>query len=245
MKLLLIEDDISLAHTIRDSLKPLYAFDMAHSGRSGLTLAQYNEYDCILLDLNLPDDDGLDICRKLRSGGIHTPIIMLTARGQTEEKVAGLDRGADDYLVKPFSFVELQARIRALLRRGPETLADNTITVGDLSMNIATRTLTRQGKPIVLRRKEFDLLEYLLRNAGRVVTRSMILEHVWDSNMDPFTNAIDVHIKYLRDRIDRPFGTDIIKTVHGLGYSIDLPGAPSVVQKGGDAHATNSLPNSH
>lgn len=244
MRILLIEDDIALAGTIRDSLKPLFAFDMAHTAQSGLSLAQYNEYDCILLDLSLPDLDGLDVCRKLRASNVKSPVLMLTARGTIDERVSGLDTGADDYLVKPFSLVELLARIRALLRRSPDTLSDNTLTVGDISLDLNKREVMRDGKAVPLRRKEFDLLEYLLRNQGRVLTRSMILEHVWDNSIDPFTNAIDVHIKYLRDRIDRPFDSRLIHTVHGLGYKLEIP-QKSHQQKGGEHYGTNPVSHSN
>lgn len=242
MRILLIEDDTALAATINLALKPLYAFDMAHTAQKGLELAQYNDYDCILLDLTLPDADGLDVCHKLRGQGYKSPVLMLTARSNIDDRVRGLDSGADDYLTKPFSLVELQARIRALLRRTPDTLANNTLTVGNVSLDLNTREVKRDGQSVPLRRKEFDLLEYLLRNQGRVLTRSMILEHVWDNSIDPFTNAIDVHIKYLRDRIDRPYDHQLIKTVHGLGYKFEIP--QEDIQEGGEHNGKDSVAHS-
>ncbi len=239
MRILLVEDDIALAGTISLALKPLYAFDMAHTAQKGLELAQYNDYDCVLLDLTLPDSDGLEVCARLREQGYKAPIIMLTARGSIDERVRGLDTGADDYLTKPFSLVELQARIRAVLRRTPDTLASNKLTAGNVSLDLTTREVLRDGKSVTLRRKEFDLLEYLLRNQGRVLTRSMILEHVWDNSIDPFTNAIDVHIKYLRDRIDRPYDDQLIKTVHGLGYKFEIP--QEAHQEGGEQYGKDSV----
>lgn len=244
MRILLIEDDISLARTIEMSLKPLFAFDMAHTADSGMKMAHYNEYDCLLLDLTLPDLDGLEVCRKLREDGVKTPILMLTARGSIDDRVNGLDIGADDYLTKPFSLVELQARIRALLRRSPDNLTDNTLTVGNVSLDLNRREVYRDGTMVPLRRKEFDLLEYLLRNQGRVLTRSMILEHVWDNSIDPFTNAIDVHIKFLRDRIDRPFDSNLIHTVHGLGYKFEIPQKTNQ-EGGGDPHGKDSHAGAH
>ncbi len=221
MKILIIEDDRQTAETIRDVLKDYYAVDVSYSGKDGEYQASVNEYDAIILDVVLPDMDGVEVCKKIRENEIKTPILMLTGKTETKDKVTALDSGADDYLTKPFKFAELLARIRALMRRAPSTLDSNTLSVGNLSLDIGTNKVKRNDKTIPLRRKEFGLLEYLMRNRGRVLTRSMILEHVWDSDTDPITNTVDVHINYLRDKIDRPFPTQLIKTVHGLGYKIE------------------------
>lgn len=221
MKILIIEDDRQTAETIRDVMKDYYAVDVAYTGEDGEYQASVNEYDVIVLDVVLPDIDGVEVCKKIRENEIKTPILMLTGKTETKDKVAALDSGADDYLTKPFKFAELLARIRALMRRAPSTLDSNVLSVGNLNLDIGTNTVKRNDKTIPLRRKEFGLLEYLMRNRGRVLTRSMILEHVWDSDTDPITNTVDVHINYLRDKIDRPFPTQLIKTVHGLGYKIE------------------------
>lgn len=220
MRILIIEDEKAMAMTVKDELRHTYAVDVCNSGKDGSYQARVNEYDAIILDLTLPDMTGIEVCRSIRQDDVTTPILVLTGRNETESKIHALDAGADDYLTKPFSFNELKARIRALLRRSPHGQLNNKLLLGDLILDTANRTVRRADQDITLRRKEFDLLEYLLRNKNRVVTRSMILEHVWDNNVDFFTNAIDVHIKYLRDRIDRPFDRKLIKTVHGLGYKI-------------------------
>jgi DNA-binding response OmpR family regulator len=221
MRLLIVEDEIETAKTVQESLTPLYIVDVAYTGRAGLMQAQINDYDLLILDNILPDLNGIDICRELRTNNISTPILMLTGKQEVTEKVKAFDSGADDYLTKPFSIVELQARIRALLRRNTAHLTTDRLMVADLEVEIATRRVSRQGKVIFLRRKEYALLEYLLRNRGRVVTRAMILEHVWDDGGSVLTNTVDVHIKYLRDKIDRGFPAQLIKTVSGVGYKIE------------------------
>lgn len=221
MKILIIEDDKQTAETIRCVMKDYYAVDVAYTGEDGEYQASVNDYDVILIDQILPDTDGTTICRKIRKADIKTPILMLTGQAEIKDKVSALDAGADDYLTKPFKFAELLARIRALMRRIPNTLDSNTLSVGSLKLDIGTNVVRRNDRAISLRRKEFGLLEYLMRNRGRVLTRSMILEHVWDSDADPITNTVDVHINYLRDKIDKPFPTHLIKTVHGLGYKIE------------------------
>ncbi len=221
MKILIIEDDKQTAETIRDELKDYYAVDVAYTGENGEYQASVNDYDVILIDLILPDMDGTTICRKVRKAGIKTPILILTGQIETKDKVTALDAGADDYLTKPFSFAELLARIRALMRRNPNTLPSNLLTTGNLALNVDGNILKHKKTTIPLRRKEFGLLEYLMHNKGRVLTRSMILEHVWDSSTDPITNTVDVHINSLREKVDKPFGTSLIKTVHGLGYKIE------------------------
>lgn len=221
MRILIIEDHEDIAASIKDELRHTYAVDICLTGKEGSYQARTNEYDLIILDLSLPDASGIDICREIRNDNNNTPILILTGIDETESKVVALDAGADDYLIKPFSNDELSARIRALMRRRNESMTSNILRVEDLRLDTAQRTVVRNSHEIVLRRKEFDLLEYLMRNAGRVLTRSMILEHVWDNNVDFFTNAIDVHIKYLRDQVDRPFKKKLIKTVHGLGYKLE------------------------
>lgn len=221
MKILIIEDDRQTAATIREVLKDRYAVDVAYTGEDGAEQAQVNDYDLIILDLILPDMDGVAVCKEIREGEIKTPILILTGKLQTEDKVKALDSGADDYLTKPLSSDELLARVRALLRRDPAALTSDKLSAGGLTLDVAANTVKYKGKKIHLRRRCFQLLEYLMRNKGRVVTRSMILEHVWESSVDLLTNTIDVHINALRDEIDRPFGVSLIRTVHGLGYKIE------------------------
>jgi DNA-binding response OmpR family regulator len=221
MRLLIVEDEKELGQIMTERLKKTYSVDLVQTGKQGVHFASVNDYDLIILDLGLPDMNGVDACKQIRGKQILTPILILTGQDEVDIKIAALDAGADDYVTKPFSFAELSARIRAILRRSPESLVTNTLTVDDLVLDTAKRTVVRNNVEIFLRRKEFDLLEYMLRNKGRVVTRDMIIEHIWDNNADSFTNAVDVHIKYLRDAIDRQFSRKLIKTVHGLGYKID------------------------
>jgi len=221
MKVLIIEDDKQTAETIRDELKNYYTVDVAYTGEDGEYQASINDYDVILVDLILPDIDGMTVCKKIRQANIKTPILMLTGQTETKDKVTALDAGADDYLTKPFSFAELLARMRALMRRNPDTIPSNLLTTGNLTLDVSSNIAKHKQTAISLRRKEFCLLEYLMRNQGRVLTRSMILEHVWDSSANPITNTVDVHINSLREKVDKPFGTLLIKTVHGLGYKIE------------------------
>lgn len=221
MRILLVEDEIEIANTIKEELEKSFIVDVVHSGKDGEYQALMNMHDLIILDMLLPDSNGIDICKKLRAAGITTPILMLTGQYQINKKVLALDSGADDYLTKPFNFEELSARLRALLRRQKNTLSSNILSLEDLTLDLDKKVAMRQGKTINLPRKELYLLEYLLRNVGRVVTRNMILDHVWETENESFTNTIDVHIKYLRDRVDRPFAKKLIKTVHGMGYKIE------------------------
>ena len=221
MRVLLIEDDQQLVSAVRKQFKKQYALDVTITGEEGEYNALVNEYDLIIIDLGLPDRDGVELCQTIRAADIHTPILILTAAVEVTDKVAALDAGADDYMTKPFTYEELFARIRALMRRNPETLPSNKLTVGELVLDVGAGTVHHKGDPITLRRKEFGLLEYLMRNVGRVLTRGMILDHVWEGGVDPLTNTVDVHIKLLRDKIDRAHGTAMIKTVHGLGYKIE------------------------
>jgi heavy metal response regulator len=218
MRILVIEDEKKVAEFISNGLNEEgYAVDIAHDGDHGYFLATTNEYDAILLDIMLPKMDGITLCTNLRGEENHTPILMLTAKDAIKDKVRGLDAGADDYLTKPFAFEELLARIRSLLRK--KYLQQKTrFQVDDLVLDTITHTATRAGSEITLSVKEYALLEYLMRNAGSVVTRTMIAEHVWDINFDTFTNVIDVYISYLRNKIDREHKTKLIHTVRGRGY---------------------------
>lgn len=221
MRALIIEDNRNIRLSLKRGLRDLYVIEFAGHGKEGVQLAEQNNHDVIVLDLGLPDISGLEVCNSIRAAGITTPILILSADIDSKQKVTLLNAGADDYLTKPFSLEELKARMRALLRRGSAELKSNCLRVADLRLDCDTRTVTRAAQPIALRRKEFDLLEYLMRNNGYVVSRSMVMDHVWGAETDTWTNAIDVHIKYLRDKIDKPFDLPLIKTVHGVGYKID------------------------
>ena len=222
MKLLLIEDDKETVATLKEGLGKDYILETSFTGEDGEYRAEIDEYDLIILDLGLPDKDGLEICRKVRKNGIKVPILVLTGEDDLNAKVSLLEAGADDYLTKPFTFSELKARIRALLRRQHyQTFASDILSIEDLTLDINKKIAKRGMRIISLRRKEFYLLEYLIRNAGTVLSRGMIMDHVWNSESDSLTNIVDVHIKYLRDQIDRPFDKKLIKTVHGLGYKIE------------------------
>lgn len=222
MKVLVVEDEHKIANALRDGLtQESFAVDVAYTGDDGLSSAMYDEYDLIILDVMLPGMSGLDVCRKLRDDGNHTPILMLTAKDQTRDVVNGLDAGADDYLVKPFSFEELLARIRALLRR-PHDAHGDVLTADDLSLDTVSKNVIRDGKPIALSSKEYALLEYLLRNKGKVLSKQNIITHVWDFDADVLPNNVEVFVAYLRNKIERPFsGPSIIKTVRGFGYKIE------------------------
>ena len=218
MRLLLVEDDPNLGRFIEKGLQEeRYAVDVAADGEEGLLLATINQYDLIILDIMLPKLDGLSVCRKLRAERKTTPVLMLTARETIEDRVAGLDTGADDYLTKPFAFAELLARIRSLLRRG-SVLPSGRLTALDLELDPVSHRVWRAGQEIPLTNKEFALLEYLLRNANQVLTRTAIIEHVWDIHYDSMTNIVDVHIRGLRAKIDRNFSPPLIHTVRGVGY---------------------------
>ena len=218
MRILVIEDEKKIADFIRRGLKEEgYATDVAYDGENGYFLAKTNDYDLILLDLMLPKIDGVTVCKRLKEERVASPIIMLTAKDTTREKVAGLDSGADDYLTKPFAFEELLARIRAVLRKR-ESKELTKLKVDDLELDLITHRVARAGKEIELTAKEYALLEYLMRNAGTVVTRTMISEHVWDIDFDTFTNVIDVYINYLRNKIDSNFKKKLIQTIRGRGY---------------------------
>jgi heavy metal response regulator len=219
MRILVVEDEKKIADFIKRGLKEEgYAVDVAYEGEEGQFLASTNSYDLILLDLMLPKIDGLTICANLKKEGRLTPIIMVTAKDTVEDKVAGLNLGADDYITKPFAFEELLARVRAVLRKKDKT--PNRLQTGDLSLDLLTHKVTRASKEIALTSKEYTLLEYLMRNAGKVVTRTMISEHVWDADFDTFTNVIDVYINYLRKKIDAGRKNKMIQTIRGRGYML-------------------------
>ena len=221
MKLLLIEDNRTLADSMKKQIGKRFVVDVVRTGEEGLQRALAGGQDVIILDLSLPDKSGYDVCRSIRLAQVSTPIIILTGAADVTSRVTLLNAGADDYLTKPFSVAELRARLGALLRRAPTTISSEVFRVRDLVLDPHRRRVERAGTVITLRRKEFDILEYLVRNRGRPVTRSMILDHAWDGTKDTWNNTVDVHIKHLRDKIDRPFGSPLIKTAYGIGYMID------------------------
>ncbi|MFO0995560.1 MAG: response regulator transcription factor [Alphaproteobacteria bacterium] len=221
MRILVIEDDEQTANYLRKGLKESgHTVDWSKDGRDGLYMATNERYDLLIVDRMLPGVDGLSIVKVLRSDGVKTPILILSALGQVDDRVKGLTAGADDYLPKPYAFSELTARVDALLRRGPVPAADTSLRVGDLALDLLARTATRAGKAIDLKPREFRLLEYLMRHAGQVVTRTMLLEGVWDYHFDPQTNVIDVHMSRLRQKIDKGFATPLLHTVRGAGYTL-------------------------
>jgi two-component system, OmpR family, response regulator len=219
MRILLVEDDVKIASFIVKGLKAAgYAVDHAPDGEKGLDLALTEPYDTAVIDIMLPKLDGLSLINKMRKEKIRTPVIILSAKGSTEDRVKGLQIGSDDYLTKPFAFSELLARIQALIRRAGGLAEPTRLSVGDLSMNLLTREVTRKERRIELQPIEFSLLEYLMRNAGRVVSKTMIMEHVWNYNFDPQTNVVEARICRLRDKIDRDFDRKLVQTVRGVGY---------------------------
>ena len=219
MRILVVEDEKKVASFIKKGLQQEgYAVDTAHDGHEAAQNANAFDYDLVVLDLMLPKRSGLDVLREVRTLKPTLPVLVLTAKGAIEDKVAGLDAGADDYLIKPFAFAELSARIRALLRRGAQ---ENTrLRIADLEMDTAARQVRRAGNMIDLKMKEYALLEFLLRNAHRAVTRTMIVEHVWDIHFDSVSNVVDVHINSLRNKIDKGFTPPLIHTVRGVGYML-------------------------
>lgn len=222
MKILLIEDDEETAAYILNGLGEAgHLGEHCPDGRDGLVMATTEDYDVLIVDRMLPGLDGLGLVKTLRSAGVTTPVLFLTAISGIDDRVEGLDAGGDDYLVKPFAFSELLARVAALGRRPPMAAEETVLKVADLELNLIQRVVSRGGREIELRPREFHLLEYLLRNAGKVVTRTMLLERVWDFNFDPRTNVVETHISRLRGKIDKPFDEKLIKTVHGVGYIID------------------------
>lgn len=223
LKVLLIEDDASTASFVATGLRQEgHEADHASSGPIGLELAFTRHYDVMVVDRMLPGLDGLSLLRALRAGGNRVPAIFLTAVSGVDDRVEGLEAGADDYLLKPFAFSELMARLNALARRAtPGRREETVLRVGELEMNLIARTVSRSGQPIELQPREFRLLECLMRNKGRVLTRTMLLERVWEFHFDPKTNVVETHVSRLRAKVDRPFGAEMIRTVRGSGYSID------------------------
>lgn len=228
MRILLVEDEPRMARFIAKGLREQsFAVDLAEDGEAALLQMAINSYDLVLLDVMLPHKDGLAVCQELRAQSIQTPVLMLTARDAVDDRVAGLDAGADDYLIKPFDFKELLARVRALLRRA-ERVRPDVLQCADLTLNLAAHTATRGGRQIELTTKEYGLLEYFMLHAGRLLSREEIAEHVWDENFDPFSNVIDVYVRRLRKKIDEGFSPVLLHTRRGAGYlfSAELPSYP-------------------
>jgi len=222
MRILVVEDEHKIANSIKKGLEQeSYAVDVAFTGVDGYDLAFSEDYDLIILDILLPEINGIEICKKLREKNIHVPILMLTAKGQISDKVEGLDSGADDYLTKPFAFEELLARVRALIRR-PHNTVGAVLSIEDLSLNTVSFEVKRGDTPIQLSNKEFALLEYLLRHPGRILTKDQIISHVWNYDADVLPNTVEVYIGYLRNKIDKPFPKkdSLIHTVRGFGYKV-------------------------
>jgi two-component system, OmpR family, response regulator len=218
VRVLVVEDEVKMAGLLKRGLEEEgYAVDVAGNGSDAVWLGTENPYDAIVLDVMLPDQDGFEVCRQLRAGGRWAPVLMLTARDAVPDRVAGLDAGADDYLTKPFSFTELFARLRAVVRRGG-TERPAVLRVGDLVLDPASKKVIRANAPVDLTAKEFALLEYFMRHPGEVLGRTRIIEHVWDFAYEGDSNVVDVYVRYLREKIDRPFGRDSIETVRGTGY---------------------------
>ncbi len=224
MRVLIVEDEVKMASLIRRGLrKEGIAADVAIKGEDALWMAEATEYDAVVLDVMLPGIDGFEVCRRLRSEGVWSPILMLTARDSVRDRVAGLDTGADDYLTKPFSYAELLARLRALVRRGP-TERPTQLAVGDLRLDPASREVWRGDAEIDLSAKEFAILETFMRRPGEVLSRFQLLEHAWDYDYENRSNVVDSYVRFLRQKIDKPFGTNSIETVRGAGYRLRRDG---------------------
>ena len=223
MHILVVEDEQRLAYLLRRVLlEERHTVDLAHDGNTGLDLALSDTYDVVILDIMLPEIDGVEVCRQMRAERIMSPILMLTARGSVEDRVTGLNVGADDYLTKPFAMEELLARINALLRRRDQHFDENPrLSVGDLTLDLVGHEARRDGRVIELTAKEFALLEYLMRHPGRVLTRTQIVDAVWRYDMEALSNVVDIYIHYLRDKVDQGFSRPLIKTVRGVGYKIE------------------------
>ncbi len=224
MRILIVEDDRQASDYLAKGLREQgYVVDQSYDGKAGLHLAMTENYDVLVVDRMLPGLDGLSLVQSLRDNDKRTPVLILSALGEVDDRVKGLQAGGDDYLTKPYAFSELVARIEALLRRGSETRADSRLRVADLEMDLLARSVTRNGQRIELQPREFRLLEYLMRHHDQVVTRTMLLEKVWDYHFDPQTNVIDVHISRLRQKIDKSFATPLLQTVRGAGYCLRAP----------------------
>ncbi|HYT66919.1 MAG TPA: response regulator transcription factor [Vicinamibacterales bacterium] len=224
MRVLVVEDDRTITEFVERGLREAgYAVDVAADGRSGLEKALANAHDAAIVDVMLPQMDGISLIDALRAKGVRTPVLILSAKRSVDDRVRGLQAGGDDYLTKPFDFAELLARVQALIRRASGTPEPTRLVVGDLSLDLLTRKVHRGAHAIDLRPREFALLEYLMRNAGRVVSKTSILSHVWGYNFDPNTNVIDVLVSRLRDRVDKPFSAKLLHTVRGVGYVLRAP----------------------
>ncbi len=223
MRVLLVEDDPTIAAFVAKGLREAgFAVDEAADGETGLTLAREQKFDAAIVDVMLPRLDGLSLIDALRGRGIQTPVLILSAKRSVDDRVRGLQAGGDDYLTKPFAFAELIARVQALIRRSTGAAEPTTLGAGDLTLDLLTREVRRDGQPIELRPREYALLEYLLRHTGKVLTKTMILSHVWGYNFDPNTNVVDVLVSRLREKIDRSFDQKLIHTVRGVGYVLKV-----------------------
>jgi two-component system OmpR family response regulator len=221
MRALLVEDDVKMARSLRRGLeREGYAVEVAEDGEGALRRASEDEFDVVVLDVMLPGRSGFAVCQELREAGRWVPVLMLTARDAVEDRIRGLDAGADDYLVKPFSFGELLARLRALVRRGPSE-RPAVLTTGDVTLDPAAHLVSRAGVAVELSSREFALLEFLMRHPGEALSRTRILEHVWDYNYAGFSNVVDVYVGYLRRKLERPFDRPLIRTVRGVGYALE------------------------
>jgi two-component system OmpR family response regulator len=224
MRVLIVEDDQQIASFVTKGLKQAgFAVDHVSDGEEGLQMAELNPYDAMVIDIMLPGLDGFSVIEKLRSKGNTIPILVLSARGSLDDKLKGFQSGSDDYLTKPFSFSELQARLQALLRRTTRGQIKNVLEIGDLKMDLLSRKVSRGEREIELQPREFTLLEYLMRNSGNVVSKTMILEHVWDYHFDPQTNVVDVLVHRLRTKIDKDFQIKLLHTIRGVGYVLKVP----------------------
>jgi two-component system OmpR family response regulator len=222
MRLLIVEDDKKLAAFITKGFRESgFAVDHCAEGEEGVIMATGNEYDAAIIDIMLPGLDGLSLIKEMRKKRITTPVLILSAKGSVDDRVKGLQTGGDDYLAKPFAFAELHARIQALIRRGSQSAEPSSLVIGDVTLDLLARRVTRAGRKIDLHSREFALLEYLMRNAGRVVTKTMILNHIWDYSFDPQTNVVDVLVCRLRNKIDKGFTRKLIQTRRGMGYVLE------------------------
>lgn len=222
MRILVVEDEKRIADFLSRGLESAgYAVDLAHTGGAAVNMVHSTEYDLVILDLGLPDTDGLSVLQKVRNRKVIPPVLILSARDSVDDRVKGLEQGADDYLVKPFAFVELLARVRVLLRRGQPT--PEKLQIGDLTLDCIRRKVSRASENVELAPKEFSILEYMMRNRGRPLSRTMIVEHVWDMDYDGLTNIVDVYIRHLRSKIDDKWPLKMIHTVRGIGYMLDVP----------------------